>query len=74
MFAKVHYSIEGMVGVLRAYVATASTNKDRVSAIAMNTAFFTGGIAVGPGLQVAFSPIGYPGWFSSPNQGYRYHY
>jgi hypothetical protein len=55
-------ALKGMIGVLRAYVATASSANDRVRAIALNTAFFSGGIAVGPGLQVAFSPIGYPGF------------
>lgn len=50
-----------MVSVTRAYVATASTSKDRMKAISVNTAFFAAGIAIGPGLLVAFTPLQYPG-------------
>ena len=49
------------MGVIRAYVATASVAKDRIKAISINTAFFAAGIAVGPGLQAAFTPLRYPG-------------
>jgi ceroid-lipofuscinosis MFS transporter 7 len=52
-----------MVSVIRAYVATASTSRDRIKAISINTAFSAIGIAIGPGLQAAFTPLGYPGNF-----------
>ena len=51
----------GIIGVIRSYVATASTARDRPRAISINTACWTAGAAVGPGLQAAFTPLAYPG-------------
>uniref|UniRef100_A0AC34GPU3 Major facilitator superfamily (MFS) profile domain-containing protein n=1 Tax=Panagrolaimus sp. ES5 TaxID=591445 RepID=A0AC34GPU3_9BILA len=51
----------GCLGVMRAYGATASTLKDRARAITFVSAAFVIGLTVGPGLQVAFTPFGYPG-------------
>lgn len=50
----------GCLGVMRAYGATASTLKDRSRAVTLVSAAFVIGLTVGPGLQVAFTPIGYP--------------
>jgi MFS family permease len=41
----------GLLGVLRAYIATASSPRDRVKAIALGMSMFVVGIAVGPALQ-----------------------
>uniref|UniRef100_A0A8R1EBA9 MFS domain-containing protein n=1 Tax=Caenorhabditis japonica TaxID=281687 RepID=A0A8R1EBA9_CAEJA len=51
----------GTVGVMRAYAATASSLKDRARAITFIQASYVIGMTLGPGIQVAFTPIGYPG-------------
>ncbi|CAD6188249.1 unnamed protein product [Caenorhabditis auriculariae] len=51
----------GTVGVMRAYGATASSLKDRARAITFIQASYVIGMTLGPGIQVAFTPIGYPG-------------
>uniref|UniRef100_A0A914DWI0 Uncharacterized protein n=1 Tax=Acrobeloides nanus TaxID=290746 RepID=A0A914DWI0_9BILA len=51
----------GNVAVMRTYGANASVKKDRAKAITMVTACWVCGITVGPAIQVAFAPIGYPG-------------
>ncbi|EGT55075.1 hypothetical protein CAEBREN_05104 [Caenorhabditis brenneri] len=51
----------GTVGVMRAYAATASSLKDRARAITFIQASYVIGMTLGPGIEVAFSPIGYPG-------------
>lgn len=56
--------IVGTVGVLRAYVSTASAPTDRVKAVAFSVASFTVGISIGPAIPAAFSPIGTNGYFN----------
>ncbi|CAI4229170.1 unnamed protein product [Auanema sp. JU1783] len=51
----------GTVGVQRAYAATASSLKDRARAITFVQASYVIGMTIGPGIQVAFTPIKYPG-------------
>ena len=65
----------GNVAVMRTYGANASVKKDRAKAITMVTACWVRfvvfvrkmfsiqvcGITVGPAIQIAFAPIGYPG-------------
>uniref|UniRef100_A0A914VIB1 Major facilitator superfamily (MFS) profile domain-containing protein n=1 Tax=Plectus sambesii TaxID=2011161 RepID=A0A914VIB1_9BILA len=57
----------GAVGTLRGYVASASTPDGRGKAIGTAAVFFSIGLASGPIIQIAFSPLGYPGiqndWF-----------
>lgn len=48
--------------MLRAYVATSSNVEDRTKAISIGTAAYALGLTAGPGLQAAFTPIGYPGF------------
>uniref|UniRef100_A0A914VZ74 Major facilitator superfamily (MFS) profile domain-containing protein n=1 Tax=Plectus sambesii TaxID=2011161 RepID=A0A914VZ74_9BILA len=52
----------GVVGVLRAYISTASTSKDRSKAVALGIAGFVVGIALGPATQTCFQPVGEKGW------------
>jgi MFS family permease len=54
-------NLSGIISVLRSYVANASTKADRTRAISINTACWTGGAAIGPALQAAFTPLNYPG-------------
>ncbi len=56
----------GLMGVLRAYIAMASAPRDRVKAIALGMSMLVIGIAVGPGLQTAFQPIGSTGFRVGP--------
>ncbi|CAP33863.1 Protein CBG15681 [Caenorhabditis briggsae] len=56
----------GTIGVMRAYAATASSLKDRARAITFIQASYVIGMTFGPGIQVAFTPIGYPGLASGP--------
>ncbi|TKR69378.1 hypothetical protein L596_021548 [Steinernema carpocapsae] len=51
----------GAVGILRAYVAMASTESDRSRAVAITTMSIPLGILIGPVIQLLFTPIGYPG-------------
>ncbi|KAI6173267.1 hypothetical protein M3Y98_01063500 [Aphelenchoides besseyi] len=50
------------IGLLRSYVATASTKNDRSRAIAFMTGGFALGMTSGPILQFFFVPLGYPGF------------
>ncbi|ETN75022.1 transporter, major facilitator family protein [Necator americanus] len=56
----------GTVGVMRAYASTASNLKDRARAITFIQASYVIGMTVGPGVPVAFTPIGFPGWAAGP--------
>jgi MFS family permease len=51
--ARTKIIFSGTLGVLRAYVATASAPADRSRAVALGFASFVLGMAVGPALQVA---------------------
>uniref|UniRef100_A0A914VXB3 Major facilitator superfamily domain containing 8 n=1 Tax=Plectus sambesii TaxID=2011161 RepID=A0A914VXB3_9BILA len=51
----------GIIGVIRAYTATASSISDRSRAISINAGAFALGLTSGPAFQIAFTPIGYPG-------------
>ncbi|CAI5444080.1 unnamed protein product [Caenorhabditis angaria] len=51
----------GTVGVMRAYAATASSLEDRARAITFIQASYVIGMTLGPGIQVAFTPLSYPG-------------
>lgn len=52
----------GDIAVMRAYSATATKLKDRAKSIGMVTSAWIFGSVVGPGIQVIFEPIGYPGF------------
>uniref|UniRef100_A0A914W4D4 Major facilitator superfamily (MFS) profile domain-containing protein n=1 Tax=Plectus sambesii TaxID=2011161 RepID=A0A914W4D4_9BILA len=52
----------GIIGIIRAYAATASVTKDRAKAIAFVSGSFVVGSIVGPGVQVAFTPLDHPGF------------
>ncbi|KAK0407617.1 hypothetical protein QR680_003494 [Steinernema hermaphroditum] len=52
----------GAVGILRAYVAMASTDEDRSRAISITTMAMPLGIAIGPVIQLAFTALSYPGY------------
>ncbi|EYC21099.1 hypothetical protein Y032_0020g221 [Ancylostoma ceylanicum] len=56
----------GTVGVMRAYASTASSLKDRARAITFIQASYVIGMTIGPGVPVAFAPIGFPGWAWGP--------
>ncbi|KHJ97818.1 hypothetical protein OESDEN_02197 [Oesophagostomum dentatum] len=56
----------GTVGVMRAYASTASSLKDRARAITFIQASYVIGMTIGPGVPVAFAPIGFPGWALGP--------
>ncbi|CAH1777121.1 unnamed protein product [Owenia fusiformis] len=51
----------GNVAVVRAYVSGATTMKERTPAMANLSAGQAIGFIIGPGIQAAFYPIGYPG-------------
>ncbi|TKR69380.1 hypothetical protein L596_021549 [Steinernema carpocapsae] len=51
----------GMVGILRSYVAMASTEEDRSKAISITTMAMPLGIAIGPVIQLIFTKLSYPG-------------
>ncbi|CAJ0603064.1 unnamed protein product [Cylicocyclus nassatus] len=56
----------GTLGVLRSFVATASTRKNRVRAVSLGTAGFTTGLSVGPAFQICFIPLGSTGFSIGP--------
>ncbi|KIH65198.1 hypothetical protein ANCDUO_04482 [Ancylostoma duodenale] len=45
-------SAVGTLGVLRSFIATASTSEDRVRAVSLGTAGLTTGLSLGPAIQV----------------------
>lgn len=49
---KPHPVIAGTLGVLRSFIATASTREDRVRAVSLGTAGLTTGLSLGPAIQV----------------------
>ncbi|CAD5233631.1 unnamed protein product [Bursaphelenchus xylophilus] len=49
-------------GLLKAYAATASVAADRSRAMAIFTGGVAFGLTVGPGLQLIFVPLGFPGF------------
>nr|XP_022328337.1 major facilitator superfamily domain-containing protein 8-like isoform X2 [Crassostrea virginica] len=51
----------GNVAVVRSYLSGATTIKERTSAMANLSAFQAIGFIIGPGIQTAMVPIGYPG-------------
>ncbi|KAK3100140.1 hypothetical protein FSP39_015244 [Pinctada imbricata] len=51
----------GNVAVVRSYVSGATTIKERTSAMANMSACQAIGFIIGPGIQIAMVPIGYPG-------------
>ncbi|KJH43775.1 hypothetical protein DICVIV_10204 [Dictyocaulus viviparus] len=51
----------GTLGVLRSFIATASTRKNRVRAVSMGTAGLTLGLSMGPAIQICFIPLGTDG-------------
>uniref|UniRef100_A0A0M3HSZ1 MFS domain-containing protein n=1 Tax=Ascaris lumbricoides TaxID=6252 RepID=A0A0M3HSZ1_ASCLU len=57
----------GNLSVLRAYVATASSPKDRVKALSLGIGMFVLGLSVGPAVMLIFTPLGadgfHLGWF-----------
>ncbi|XP_064637384.1 major facilitator superfamily domain-containing protein 8-like [Lineus longissimus] len=56
----------GNVAVVRSYIAAATTLKERTGAFANASAAQALGFIIGPALQAAFSPIGYPGVVDLP--------
>ncbi|VDL72390.1 unnamed protein product [Nippostrongylus brasiliensis] len=56
----------GTLSVLRAYMATASSPKDRLRAVSFGTAGMVLGLSFGPALQAAFTPIGEEGFRIGP--------
>ncbi|VDM76613.1 unnamed protein product [Strongylus vulgaris] len=56
----------GTLGVLRSFVATASTRKSRIRAVSLGTAGFTSGLSVGPAFQICFIPLGNEGFNIGP--------
>ncbi|CAJ0603055.1 unnamed protein product [Cylicocyclus nassatus] len=48
----------GTLSVLRAYAATASTPRDRLTAVSFGTAGYVLGLSFGPAIQAAFTPVG----------------
>ncbi|EPB66926.1 hypothetical protein ANCCEY_13981 [Ancylostoma ceylanicum] len=62
----------GTLGVLRSFVATASTRRSRIRAVSLGTAGFTSGLSVGPAiqrdvdLQICFIPLGREGFYIGP--------
>ncbi|KAK6053450.1 hypothetical protein COOONC_09045 [Cooperia oncophora] len=56
----------GTLGVLRSFVATASTRSSRIRAISMGTAGLTTGLSIGPAIQILFIPLGNAGFFVGP--------
>ncbi|KAJ1348975.1 hypothetical protein KIN20_004388 [Parelaphostrongylus tenuis] len=51
----------GVITVVRTYAVNASTVKDRSRSISLNSGSFTLGLTIGPGIQVVFAILGYPG-------------
>ncbi|CAD5230221.1 unnamed protein product [Bursaphelenchus okinawaensis] len=49
-------------GLLKAYAATASVSADRSRAMAIFTGGVAFGLTIGPGLQLIFVPLGFPGF------------
>uniref|UniRef100_A0A1I7X7P5 Sulfate_transp domain-containing protein n=1 Tax=Heterorhabditis bacteriophora TaxID=37862 RepID=A0A1I7X7P5_HETBA len=60
-----HRSI-GTLGVLRGFIGTASTRKDRVRAVSLGTAGLTAGLSLGPAIQICFIPFGKEGFYFGP--------
>ncbi|WKY06931.1 hypothetical protein Q1695_006815 [Nippostrongylus brasiliensis] len=56
----------GTLGVLRSYIATASTRADRIRAVSLGTAGLTTGLSIGPALQICFIPLGTAGFTLGP--------
>ncbi|VDP26313.1 unnamed protein product [Heligmosomoides polygyrus] len=56
----------GTLSVLRAYAATASTPRDRLSAVAFGTAGYVLGLSFGPAIQAVFTPVGENGFRMGP--------
>ncbi|CAI4223859.1 unnamed protein product [Auanema sp. JU1783] len=56
----------GTLGVLRSFLATASTKEDRIKAISIGTGGLTSGLALGPAVQICFLPIGNEGIYIGP--------
>ncbi|VDK30698.1 unnamed protein product [Gongylonema pulchrum] len=52
----------GIMSVMRSYAIMASSPKDRARALSVNTGALALGLSFGPAFQIAFSPLGYPGW------------
>ncbi|KAL5011895.1 hypothetical protein ScPMuIL_010446 [Solemya velum] len=51
----------GNVAVVRSYMSAATTMTERTGAMANMSAFQAIGFIIGPGIQAALAPIGYPG-------------
>jgi hypothetical protein len=51
----------GNMSMMQSYASTASLQKDRSRAIAIVTGGVSLGMCVGPGLQLFFTPLSYPG-------------
>lgn len=56
----------GTLGVLRGFIATASTRANRIRAISLGTAGLTTGLSIGPALQICFIPLGIKGYAVGP--------
>ncbi|EPB66590.1 hypothetical protein ANCCEY_14318 [Ancylostoma ceylanicum] len=56
----------GTLSVLRAYAATASVPRDRLSAVSFGTAGYVLGLSFGPAIQAVFTPIGEVGFKIGP--------
>ncbi|KAL6738140.1 hypothetical protein Aduo_011719 [Ancylostoma duodenale] len=56
----------GTLGVLRSFVATASTRRSRIRAVSLGTAGFTSGLSIGPAIQICFIPLGREGFYIGP--------
>ncbi|KAL6738139.1 hypothetical protein Aduo_011718 [Ancylostoma duodenale] len=56
----------GTLGVLRSFIATASTSEDRVRAVSLGTAGLTTGLSLGPAIQICFIPLGNSGFIIGP--------
>ncbi|KAK5972864.1 MFS domain-containing protein [Trichostrongylus colubriformis] len=56
----------GTLGVLRSYIATASTKEDRIRAVSLGTAGLTSGLSLGPAIQICFVALGSTGFSIGP--------
>uniref|UniRef100_A0A7I5EAQ0 MFS domain-containing protein n=1 Tax=Haemonchus contortus TaxID=6289 RepID=A0A7I5EAQ0_HAECO len=56
----------GTLGVLRSYIATASTSEDRIRAVSLGTAGLTSGLSLGPAIQICFIFLGDKGFSIGP--------
>nr|CDJ82595.1 Major facilitator superfamily MFS-1 domain containing protein [Haemonchus contortus] len=56
----------GTLGVLRSFIATASTRASRMRAVSLGTAGITTGLSIGPAIQICFVPLGNTGFFVGP--------